>query len=177
MTALASKQLGLTLSVPRVTKINFLLTISMYNQVERLRELTKWSLKKNALSFKQIFSTTFSRKCMEANQENLYVDLGSERVKAYELDCKQSVSKQGTQVWEETHHFFLVVPVFLLMLNSWRLLSWEHFLCWLLVPAGLLIVTVAVERLSIAFTANSKRVNLYHMTKFSIYLIYCYCSL
>ena len=41
MTALASKQLGLTLSVPRVTKINFLLTISVYNQVERLRELTE----------------------------------------------------------------------------------------------------------------------------------------
>ena len=81
MTALASKQLGLTLSVPRVTKINFLLTISMYNQVERLGELTEWSLKKNALIFKQIFSTTFSRKYMEANQENLYVDLGSERVK------------------------------------------------------------------------------------------------
>ena len=93
--------------------------------------------------------------------------------KAYELDCKQSVCKQGTQVWEETHHFFLVVPIFVLMLNSWRLLSWEHFLCWLMVPAGLLIVTVAVERLSIAFTANSKRVNLYHMTKLSIYLICC----
>ena len=31
--------------------------------------------------FKQILSTNFSRKYMEASQENLYVDDGTERVK------------------------------------------------------------------------------------------------
>ena len=100
---------------------------------------------------------------MEASQENLFVDLGAERVKVgvclslMNKAAKKVFARRAPKFEQETHHFFLVVPNFVLMLNSWRLLSREHFLCWLLVPAGLLIVTVAIERLSVAFTANSKR--------------------
>ena len=38
------------------------------------------SLRENDLIIKQILSTNSSRKCTETSLENLYVDIGSERV-------------------------------------------------------------------------------------------------
>ena len=103
----------LTLEVPSVTKINFLPKKSIHNPVERFKELTEWSLKKNALICKQILSTNFSRKYMKASQENLYVDLGAERVKDHgkQWQPKNNLRSQGHGEPKTNH---------LIMTHSWQ---------------------------------------------------------
>ena len=66
-----------------MTNINFLLTMSTDGQEIRLWESTKWSpkLRENALIFYQILSTHSLRKYIEISLENLYVDIGTYRVK------------------------------------------------------------------------------------------------
>ena len=70
-----SLQCHITLKFPRVTNINFRLTISLNNQQIRLWELIK--------IFYQIHWTNSIRKCMEITLGNLYkviyVDIGTER--------------------------------------------------------------------------------------------------
>lgn len=58
----------LRLSYPfksKSTNINFLVTISVYNQKKRLWETVKWSGKETPLIFFQILWTNFLRKCMK----------------------------------------------------------------------------------------------------------------
>ena len=66
--------LCLTLKVPMVTNINFLLTISIHCQEIMLWELIK---RDNALIFYQILSTHSLWKCIEISVEKLYVDIGA----------------------------------------------------------------------------------------------------
>ena len=61
-------------SVPRVSNIDFLLTVSIYNQKKRLEELTKWSQGETELIFSQILSTNSLTKYREIWMENLNVD-------------------------------------------------------------------------------------------------------
>ena len=61
-------------SVPRVSNIDFLLTVSIYNQKKRLEELTKWSQGETELIFSQILSTNSLAKYREIWMENLNVD-------------------------------------------------------------------------------------------------------
>ena len=66
----------LTLQVPIVTNVNFLLTISIQCQDIRLWELIKWSQGGgNALIFYQILSSYSGRKSGVISVENLYVDI------------------------------------------------------------------------------------------------------
>ena len=67
----------LTLSVPRVTKISFLQTISIHHQEKRLGELRNDEQRRNALIFYQVLSTDFIRQFMDTSAENLYLDIGA----------------------------------------------------------------------------------------------------
>ena len=67
----------LTLQVPIVTNINFLLTISICYQEKWLWELIKWSPKKKFFDLLPNSLNYFLRKCMEVSIENLYVDIGA----------------------------------------------------------------------------------------------------
>ena len=60
-----------------VTKINFLVMISIHCQEIRLWEVIEWSPKRNALIIFQILSTHSLRKCMEFSLQNLYLDIGA----------------------------------------------------------------------------------------------------
>ena len=68
----------LTLEVPIVTNINFLLTISIDCQVQHLWEIIKiWSQREKSLILYQFLPTNSVRKCIEISLENLYVDIGA----------------------------------------------------------------------------------------------------
>ena len=65
----------LTLSVPIVTNINFLLTISIRCQDKSLRELVKWSPNRNCYDLLFNSLNLSLGKCMNISMENLYVDI------------------------------------------------------------------------------------------------------
>ena len=67
----------LALKVLRVTKIHFLLTISIHCQEIRLWRIIKWSPKRKCLDHLSNSLNTFFRKCLEISLENLYVDIGA----------------------------------------------------------------------------------------------------
>ena len=67
----------LTLKVPVVTKINFLLMISMHCQEISHENWQKDHQREKALIYYQILSTNSLWKCMEISLKNLYADTGA----------------------------------------------------------------------------------------------------
>ena len=67
----------LTLLVPRVTNINFLLTTSADHQEYWLWELLNWLPNGECFDFRPSSLNCSEKKCLEINLENLYVYLGA----------------------------------------------------------------------------------------------------
>ena len=65
------RKVWISLCVPKVTNINFRLTISMHYQEKKVWELINWSTKEKCFDS--------LRKCMEISLENLLVDIGNQR--------------------------------------------------------------------------------------------------
>ena len=104
------------LSIRKVTRINRIIT------------------KLITLIFKHILSTTFSKKCMEARQENLYVDLGAERVKVLLRHPSHTITPFG---WSN----LISVPFFQSSYrkNQFSSFCTQNFLfkeCWRISPTG-----------------------------------------
>ena len=90
------------------------------------------------LIFKHILSTTFSKKCMEARQENLYVDLGAERVKVLLRHPSHTITPFG---WSNSLSYLISVPFFQSSYrkNQFSSFCTQNFLfkeCWRISPTG-----------------------------------------
>ena len=90
------------------------------------------------LIFKHILSTTFSKKCMEARQENLYVDLGAERVKVLQRHPSHTITPFG---WSNSLSYLISVPFFQSSYrkNQFSSFCTQNFLfkeCWRISPTG-----------------------------------------